>query len=87
MRNKFPGPCYRCGARVDTGAGHFEKFGAGWRVPHATCAIEMRGTPDPLRRQANDRRDQFVAQGTGRPAQRARKRIRDRVISDFGVLD
>lgn len=45
MRNRFPGKCYRCGCRVDVGAGHFEKLcSGGWRVQHASCAIKYRGT-------------------------------------------
>lgn len=45
MRNKFGGPCYRCGEWVPPQKGHFERIpGTGWRVQHATCAIKYRGT-------------------------------------------
>lgn len=44
MRNKHAGTCYRCGGRVEPGAGHFERHRGGWRVQHATCAIVYRGT-------------------------------------------
>lgn len=57
MRNRFPGTCYRCGKRVETNEGHFEKVGdkniaklgeavrgKKWLLQHATCAIEYRGT-------------------------------------------
>lgn len=45
MRNRYPGPCYRCGKTVEAGAGHFERvIGKGWRVQHAECAIKYRGT-------------------------------------------
>jgi hypothetical protein len=48
MRNKYGGPCYKCGERVEPGTGHFERVpGHGWRVQHAlhqgrgavTCAM------------------------------------------------
>ena len=46
MRNKHPGPCYRCGKTVEKGQGRFERFFAngkkGWRLQHAACAIEHR---------------------------------------------
>lgn len=85
MRNKFPGICYRCGENVAVGAGHFEKMpGHGWRVQHATCAIEFRGCPDDvtlernaMQRRQRNRTDAIIAQGTGKSAQRARRRLRD----------
>lgn len=84
MRNKYPGPCYRCGQHVAAGEGHFERLFGQWRVQHASCAIEHRGKPDEDRRVAtaieNARRRGRVeqaAKGTGRRAQRARKRLRD----------
>lgn len=40
MRNQYPGECYRC--NVETGRGHFERFGNGWRLQHATYAIDAR---------------------------------------------
>jgi hypothetical protein len=52
-RNKHPGTCYRCSKRVEIGDGHFERCRGtrgGWRVQHATCAIEHRakiGRPKP----------------------------------------
>lgn len=87
MRNKFPGSCYRCGVWVNTGAGHFERFGAGWRVQHATCAISHRGTPDPAREALTEARDYRRASGTGKPAQRARRRIRDTIAAHFSVVE
>lgn len=78
MRNRFPGKCYRCGETVSAGEGHFERFGRGWRVQHASCAIEHRGTPDPVRLAMNEARLQQRAKETGRRAQRARKILRDR---------
>lgn len=50
MRNRHPGTCYRCGRRVEAGEGHFERFKGGWRVQHANCAIEYRGTDHDYRR-------------------------------------
>ena len=78
MRNKFPGNCYRCGGHVDPGAGHFERFRGGWRVQHAECAIECRGTPDPQRDADALRRNQRLAEGTGKTAKRARRYLRQR---------
>lgn len=43
MRNKYSGTCYRCGERVEVGAGHFERHAGGWRTQHASCAIKHRG--------------------------------------------
>ena len=45
MRNRYPGTCYRCGQRVEAGAGHFERHGGGWRTQHAECAIAYRRRP------------------------------------------
>lgn len=42
MRNKFPGPCYRCGKIVLKGAGHFERHQGGWRTQHADCAVKAK---------------------------------------------
>lgn len=53
MRNRFSGTCYRCGALVPSGAGHFERWGGGWRTQHAACAIKYRGTDHHFRRPAN----------------------------------
>lgn len=44
MRNKYPGPCYRCSVTVEAGEGHFERHRGGWRLQHATCARKFRGT-------------------------------------------
>lgn len=77
MRNRFPGNCYRCHTMVAAGAGHFERFMGGWRTQHAQCAIDARGTPDPVRQANNDRVAQERAKGTGKAAQRARKRLRE----------
>ena len=76
-RNKYPGICYRCGQNVAVGDGHFERFRGSWRTQHASCAIEFRGTPDPDRDADRQRRLNHLASGTGRAAQRARKRLRD----------
>jgi len=82
MRNQYGGPCYRCSEWVSPGDGHFEHHNGGWRTQHASCAIEFRGTPDPVRdaamQAARERRDAIRAQGTGKAAQQARKRIKDR---------
>ncbi len=37
MRNKYPGPCYKCHVWVDARAGHFERHKGGWRIQHAEC--------------------------------------------------
>ena len=42
MRNRFPGYCYKCGCRVPTGYGFFEKLrrpenGRKWRVQCVRC--------------------------------------------------
>lgn len=56
MRNQYAGICYRCGARVEPKAGHFERVSnshrkkwnakalRGWLTQHAECAIRFRGT-------------------------------------------
>jgi len=80
MRNKFSGICYRCGEVVAEGAGHFERYFGGWRTQHAECAIAFRGTPDARRDAAREARLKQVASGTGRAAQRARRRLRDEQI-------
>jgi len=77
MRNRFTGICYRCGKDVAVGEGHFERFRGGWRTQHASCAIEFRGTPDPALDSDRQRRLERLAAGTGRTAQRARRRLRD----------
>lgn len=76
MRNRYPGTCYRCGDHVAAGDGHFERFRGAWRTQHATCAIEMRGTPDPLRAADQQQRREARAVGTGKRAQRARAALR-----------
>jgi len=76
VRNRYPGPCYRCGENVEAGAGHFERFGRIWRVQHAECAIKFRGTPDPERQRLIGRNKLAKMQGTGRGAQKARARYR-----------
>lgn len=81
MRNKYAGTCYRCNEHCPAGEGHFERFGTTWRVQHASCAIEFRGTVDPARERLNLGRDKWRAQQTGKQAQRARKKLRDAEIS------
>lgn len=85
-RNQYPGICYRCQLPCAVGEGHFERLGSIWRVQHATCAIERRGTGDPRRDAHNMQWRKAAAQGTGRRAQRARKALRDAVAKDFGYL-
>ncbi len=64
MRNKYPGPCYRCGKRVEVGEGHFEGGGrmrgmlGQWRVQHAECAKRWRGTD----KKAGDGKDNHPAE-------------------------
>jgi hypothetical protein len=77
MRNKYAGTCYRCGEHCAAGDGHFERFGQGFRVQHASCAIEHRGTPDPAREALKLRNMRARAAGTGKRAQRARKALRE----------
>lgn len=79
MRNRFAGKCYRCGANVAPGDGHFERFNGGWRTQHASCAIEFRGKTDPAREAATKGIMEQRASGTGKTAQRARKWLRSRV--------
>lgn len=45
MRNQYPGTCYRCGKEVAAKSGHFERHIGSWKVQHAQCAIQYRGTP------------------------------------------
>ena len=78
MRNKYPGICYRCGLAVAVGDGHFERLGKTWRVQHASCAIEHRGTPDPAREEHSNSMLFAAAASTGPRAQRARSRLRKR---------
>lgn len=50
MRNAYPGMCYRCGDKVEVGAGHFERHPTAngkWRTQHADCAIRWRGKAAP----------------------------------------
>lgn len=58
MRNKFSGPCYRCGKEVRIGDGHFQKHGAKWLLQHAYCAIQYRNQrqllDDEMRRRMKD---------------------------------
>lgn len=85
MRNRYPDDCYRCTKWVAAGEGHFERLpGGGWRVQHADCAIAFRGQPDPVNQARNERQHARTverwtekAAGTGRAAQRARRRLRD----------
>lgn len=77
LRNKYPGICYRCSGHVDVGCGHFERLNGRWRVQHADCAIQFRGTQDPERAAYRLKWLIARAQGTGRGAQRARKELRE----------
>lgn len=76
MRNKFGGNCYRCNTWVAPGDGHFERFRGAFRVQHASCAIEFRGTPDAERDADRLLRLRRLAGGTGKSAQRARRTLR-----------
>lgn len=86
MRNQYPGTCYRCGENVPAGEGHFERNHQppfGWRVQHAECAIEFRGT-DVGKPGATEQRQAWQlrnmkerAAGTGKSAQKARKRLKE----------
>ena len=78
MRNQYAGTCYRCGLRVEHDDGHFERFAGRWRTQHAECAIKFRGVPDPAKEKYTEARDKRKAEGTGKAAQRARRRLRDR---------
>lgn len=48
MRNRHPGPCFRCGEIVERGKGHFqmtrEHGSRRWLLQHAECAIAYRWT-------------------------------------------
>lgn len=77
MRNRFPGVCYRCNQPCAAGDGHFEKMGRSWRVQHAACAIEHRGSADPERAAYARRKTEWLATQTGRKGNRARKRLRE----------
>ena len=89
-RNTYPGTCYRCGRTVAAGAGHFERYGRAWRVQHAECAIQFRGTnvgvergvsvPQHVKRARQVQKWMRTAETTGRKAQRARKNIRDIIM-------
>ena len=75
MRNRFPGICYRCGGWVAAGEGHFERMGRIWRTQHATCAIQYRGIPDPVRQAIKHMRLLDAAKMTGKKGQRARQEL------------
>lgn len=77
MRNEYRGECYRCSAIVEPGDGHFERFGNGWRLQHAACAIKYRGIPDSDRQALKMRHLKTRAEATGKRAQRARKKLRE----------
>jgi hypothetical protein len=76
MRNQFSGTCYRCGQWCAAGDGHFERFRRSFRVQHATCSIEHRGTPDPDRQADRLHRLHYRAKQTGRVGQNARRLLR-----------
>lgn len=76
MRNRYAGTCYRCGKLCAAGDGHFERFGGGFRVQHAECAIKYRGIPDPAREALKLAGLRQRANGTGKRAQRARQQLR-----------
>lgn len=90
MRNRYPGICYRCGKNVEAGAGHFERLPhRGWRVQHADCAIKFRGQADAITEERNrlaarrrHKSDEERAMGTGKGAQRARRRLREKAMAE-----
>lgn len=85
MRNSYPGICYRCNLSVAAGEGHFERFRGSWRVQHSRCAIEHRGSGDPVMngRDAQQlHRKRENAKGTGKKAQKARKFLRDLAMAN-----
>lgn len=93
MRNKYPGICYRCAKDVVPGHGHFERFKGGWRVQHASCAIKYRSQIDPERAAYNRSMKQnwiiglkIDAKGTGRRAQRARRKLRAELQHNLDAL-
>ena len=73
------------------GAGHFQRFANRWLVQHAGCAIKYRGTKHgyteemlkqheiKLERERAQRieRWKIKARQTGKPATKARKRLKD----------
>lgn len=75
MRNGYSGTCYRCNMLCEVGDGHFERFGRGWRVQHASCAILYRGEADPARRALDMANLKARAASTGKRAQRARQQL------------
>jgi hypothetical protein len=81
VRNRFGGTCYRCGKWCAPRDGHFERFRRTWRVQHASCAIKLRGTPDPEREAYRLEELKRRATGTGKSAQRARRELRDRGLT------
>ena len=59
-RNMYPGTCYRCGAYVPAGYGHFERrWGRGgnrWQIHCVKCASGRTVTEDdPLVKVARDK--------------------------------
>ncbi len=77
MRNAYPGICYRCGKWCGAGDGDFERFAGRFRVQHAHCAIINRGKPDPARTAYNLKMMFERAKGTGKRAQKARRKLRE----------
>lgn len=45
MRNKYPGPCYKCGKEVKPGKGHFERHKGEWLLQHAEHAKMVNDDP------------------------------------------
>lgn len=91
MRNKFPGWCYRCKLHVAAGEGHVERVLGAWKMQHAACAIEHRGTAVGRDTEADARQAAILAErqlkvtiekaaGTGKAASKARKALRQRGI-------
>ena len=46
-KNQFPGTCYKCGTRVETGAGLCSGGPGRWIIEHTTCGIAADGTLAP----------------------------------------
>lgn len=55
MRNKYPGVCYKCGEKVEVGAGHFERSGGGWKTIHVNCVFKQRDEKQARQDKINER--------------------------------
>jgi DNA-directed RNA polymerase subunit RPC12/RpoP len=46
MRNKYPGVCFRCGAHVASGSGHFQREAGRWLIRCKAC-VGKGNEPEP----------------------------------------